>query len=214
MRGGVPSQWSWLQLRVSTKCRESTAKACANKCRTFQHKEPAQALHALAGTRYLPTQACWQTHKRREGTRMQVQRTRKQEGHAVQVPGQAKCDPREWWRMARRSADWASGRGSWPKTWTCFRTCQAHTRFPGLWLQNVSARAIFSDRLCNSEMVEEGPHGRTRTSSCVLQPCHVARRYRSAHVSAGRASALGHFSLPSSHHLHELQCDGGVTFLI
>jgi len=81
-------------------------------------------------------------------------------------PGQATCDPLEWWMMARTSAVWASSRGSWPKTWSCSRICQAHNRFPRPWLQNVSARAIF-DRLRLSEMIKEGPHGRTRTSSGV-----------------------------------------------
>jgi len=77
-------------------------------------------------------------------------------------PGQAKCDP----RMARTSAVWASSPGSCPKTWSCSRTCQAHNLLPSTWLQNVLARAIFH-RLRLSEMVEEGPHGRTRTSSRV-----------------------------------------------
>ena len=37
---------------------------------------------------YVPRQTGWQTHKRGQGTRRQVQSTRTQEGHAVQAPGQ------------------------------------------------------------------------------------------------------------------------------
>jgi len=37
--------------------RAGTAKARANKCRAFEHKEPAQALHSVTGAWYLPTQA-------------------------------------------------------------------------------------------------------------------------------------------------------------
>jgi len=89
----------WLQLRMSTKCRESTragtAKARANKCWAFEHcdKGPAQTVHALAGTRYLSTQAGWQTHIRRQGARMQVHSTRKQEGHAAQAPRPGEMRP-------------------------------------------------------------------------------------------------------------------------
>ena len=119
------------QLSMSTKCRQSTCagtgKAHANKCRAFANEGPAQAPHGLADTRYLPTQAGWQTHKRRQGTSRQVQSTREQEGHAVQAPWHnwppKKCDLRQWWIVPLTSALWASGRGSWPRTWWCSRTC-------------------------------------------------------------------------------------------
>jgi len=45
-------------IEEKTKCREST-RAKAHGCRTFEHKGPAQALHAVAGAQYLPT-AGWQ----------------------------------------------------------------------------------------------------------------------------------------------------------
>jgi len=54
---------------------------------------PAQAPHVLAGTRCPPTQADWQTQKQRQGTRRQVQSTRKQEGHVVQAPEPGKIRP-------------------------------------------------------------------------------------------------------------------------
>jgi len=88
-------------------------------------------------------QAGWQTHKRRQGTGRQVQSTHKQEGHAVQASGQSKYDPLEWWMLSRTNAVWGSSRGSWPKTWSFSRTCQAHNRFPRPWLQNVSAHSMF-----------------------------------------------------------------------
>ena len=124
--------------------RAGTAKARANKCRTFNHKGPAQAPHAVTGARYLPTQAGWQTNKQRQDTRRQVHSTCKQGGHAVQPPSQAKCDLLEWWMMARTSAVWPSSRDLWPKTSSCSRTSQAHNLFSRPWLQNMLACTIFN----------------------------------------------------------------------
>jgi len=65
-------------------------------------------------------------------------------------PGQPKCDPREWWMMARSSAVWASSRGSWPKTWSCSRTCQAHNRFLHSDLHPVRSPGSNDPRACDS----------------------------------------------------------------
>jgi len=65
-----------------TKCRENTrAKAHAQAQQRHAQtsaghsstRGPRKHLHAVAGARYLPTQAGWQTHKRRQSTRRQVQ---------------------------------------------------------------------------------------------------------------------------------------------
>jgi len=57
------------------------------------YRGPAQTPHARAGTRYPPTQAGWQAHKRRQGTRRQVQRARTQEGYALQAPWPGEIQP-------------------------------------------------------------------------------------------------------------------------
>ena len=157
---------------------------------------PAQAPHALAGTRCPPTQADWQTQKQRQGTRRQVQSTRKQEGHAVQAPEPGEMRPSRM--MARTSAVWVAGRGSYPKTCGC---CQAHNRFPRPWLRNVSARAIligYASRKWSSKARTDAPE---RAAGCPpTMPRGTAIRFRACiRRPCQRPGPLLEPYLPSSH---------------
>ena len=93
--------------------------------------------------------------------------------------------------IALTSALWASGRGLWPKTLGCSRTCQAYTSSPRPWLQRVG-----SCHLRSTTPVENSRGWAARThpneQPGAFRQCHVARRYGSAHESAGRDGALGH----------------------
>jgi len=114
--------------------------------------------HAVSAITSRLAQADWRTQKQRQGTRRQVQSTRKQEGHTAQAPGPGET------RASRMVND------------------EPNERSVGIRLRLVSEYlGLFLPARTHPN---EQPG--------VLRQCHVARRYCSAHASAGRASALGH----------------------
>ena len=131
--------------------------------------------HALAGTWCPPTQADWQTQKQRQGTRRQVQSTRKQEGHAVQAPGPGEMRP------SRMVDDGPNERSVGIRLRLVAEDLGLFSNLPGA--QQVSAPlAAERDGSCHLRLAAPLENGRARPTLThpneqqgVLQQCHVAR---------------------------------------
>jgi len=120
--------------------------------------------HAVSANTSRLEQADWRTQKQRQGTRRQVQSTCKQEGHAAQAPGPGET------RASRMVNDEPNERSVGIRL-------RLVSEDLGLFLPGaqpvstpLAAESVGSchlDWLRLSKMVEQGPHGRTQTSSRV-----------------------------------------------
>ena len=118
--------WGWETHRTCSTC-QSSARQSTRRHRGGDSKKKRHSCtrsprkhHARLQAHGICQQVDWQTHKRGQGTRRQVQSTRTQEVHAVQAPGQGtvcvgvdipwhnqppeKCNPQQWWNITLTSA--------------------------------------------------------------------------------------------------------------